>query len=468
MAQSGTGNSVPGRDRLADRLAREVTERGGFRHLRALQNAADENGGNRGAGTPGYAASAAYVTSRLTAAGYRVRYQRFAFPDFLPVRETAAETAPVRRRLHPLMARFSPPTPPGGLRAPLAVLPGQGCTAEEYERAGARSRIALVRGEECELTVKQRAAARAGVRAVLMNVGAPGPTMNLRYRMKPPTAGLIPSAALSRGESELLAADAARGPGPVSLHLTLRGRHVRTSTFNVLADTPTGRPDRTVVLGAHLDSVPEGPGADDNASSAAMVLETALRLAHHWPEVRHRVRFAFWGAEERGLVGSQHYVDRLDAAGRRDQALDLNFETIGAPNYARLVYDGDDSEGTGAGQGPPGSAAIEREFTGYFAARGLPTAALDFDGRSDFGPFIAAGIPAGGGSGGYNHLKTPAWQRLFGGTAGQYLDPCYHQTCDTADGISRTLFGQFGAAMAHATGRFAQDLGGVPDVRRRR
>ncbi|MBR7672657.1 M20/M25/M40 family metallo-hydrolase [Streptomyces daliensis] len=459
--ESPEPHSPPLSQSLAERLEREVTETAAFRHLRAFQRTADRHGGNRGPGTPGYSASADYVRDRLSEAGYHVRFQEFTFPDFVQTRETAVSSAPDRRReLHPYMARFSPSTPAGGLRAELTVVPGQGCAPEEYEAAGARGRIALVRGEECSLTDKQRAAAQAGVRLLLMNIGAPGSGMNLRHRMKPPEAGVIPSASLSRGESEQLAADAAGGR-TVTLRVVLRGKHVRTRSFNVLADTPTGRADRTVVLGAHLDSVPEGPGIDDNASSAAMVLETALRLAPHAGQVRNRVRFAWWGAEERGMVGSQHYVDQLSAEERDAIALNLNFETIGAPNYARMVYDGDDSDGTGAGPGPPGSAAIEEEFTRYFARRGLPTVGLDFDGRSDFGPFIEAGIPAGGGSGGYNHVKTPEWQRLFGGRAGQYLDPCYHQTCDTTGNIDRTLFGQFGDAMAYVTGRFARDLSGV-------
>ncbi|MBZ4318322.1 M28 family peptidase [Streptomyces huiliensis] len=446
-------------ERLAGRLASEVTTAGAWRHLEAFQRAADEHGGVRAVGTEGYDASAHYVTRRLTEAGYRVRVQRFSFPDSLPVAQTARVTAPDPRDLHPLLARFSPATPDGGWRGRLAVLPGNayGCGAADYA-GDVRGHAVLARYGGCDLARKSELAAAAGAAALLVNVDQQPAEMNIRSTVRPPAVARVPTANLPRGEAERLAADAARGP--VELFLDLRGRAVTTESYNLLADTPTGRADRTVVLGSHLDSATEGPGLNDNGSSAAMVLETALRLAPHRDQVRNRVRFAFWGAEEEGMIGSGHYVAQLSAQERRETALVLNFETIASPNYARMVY-----HGTGAV--PPGTDTVEKVFTDRFARRGLPTVPLEFDGRSDFAPFMAAGIPAGGGSAGYNHLKTPEWQRLFGGTAGQLTDPCYHQTCDDLSHLDRTILGQFGDAMAWATARFAVDVSDVGAVRAR-
>ncbi len=65
---------------------------------------------------------------------------------------------------------------------------------------------------------------------------------------------------------------------------------------------------------------------------------------------------------------------------------------LGSPNLVRFVYDGDESESTDDPIAPPGSAEIEALFTNYFAGRGLATGPTAFDGRSDYGPFIAAGI----------------------------------------------------------------------------
>ncbi|MFI0737414.1 M28 family peptidase [Streptomyces sp. NPDC021100] len=446
-------------ERLAGRLASEVTAAGAWRHLEAFQRAADEHGGIRAAGTAGYDASARYVTRRLTEAGYQVRVQRFSFPDSVPVAQTAQVTAPDPRVLHPLLARFSPATPDGGWRGRLAVLPrnAYGCDAADYA-GDVRGQAVLARYGGCDLPRKTELAAAAGVAALLVNVDQQPADMNIRSTVRPPAVARVPTANLPRGEAERLAADAARGP--VDLFLDLRGRAVTTDSYNLLADTPEGRPDRTVVLGSHLDSATEGPGLNDNGSSAAMVLETALRLAPHRDQVRNRVRFAFWGAEEEGMIGSGYYVGQLGDRERRETALVLNFETIASPNYARMVY-----HGTGAV--PPGTDTVEKVFTDRFARRGLPTVPLEFDGRSDFAAFMAAGIPAGGGSAGYNHLKTPEWQRLFGGTAGELTDPCYHQACDTLSHLDRTILGQFGDAMAWATARFAVDVSDVGTARGR-
>ena len=69
---------------------------------------------------------------------------------------------------------------------------------------------------------------------------------------------------------------------------------------------------------------------------------------------------------------------------------------VGSPNYTFGVYDGDDSAAEGSVPARPGRRQIEDVFEAYFAARGEPTKAADFSGRSDYGPFIAVGIPAGG------------------------------------------------------------------------
>ena len=123
----------------------------------------------------------------------------------------------------------------------------------------------------------------------------------------------------------------------------------------MLADTPGGRADRTVIVGAHLDSVAEGPGINDNGSGSAAILETALQMAELGIQPTNRVRFAFWGGEEDGLIGSDYYVSQLDARALKQHAVNLNFDMVGSPNFVRFVYDGDGSA-FGA-TGPNGSRA---------------------------------------------------------------------------------------------------------------
>jgi Zn-dependent M28 family amino/carboxypeptidase len=197
----------------------------------------------------------------------------------------------------------------------------------------------------------------------------------------------------------------------------------------VLAESTSGDDSNTVMAGAHLDSVGAGPGIQDNGSGSAALLEVAEQMAKVNP--RNQVRFAWWGAEESGLVGSTFYVNSLSQKQQDDIALYLNFDMIGSPNHVFFVYDGDDSDGEGAGPGPEGSAQIEEFYEDFYTNRGLPFKGTDFSGRSDYGPFIAVGIPAGGLFTGAEGIKTAEEAALWGGTAGDQYDPCYHLACDT-------------------------------------
>ena len=143
------------------------------------------------------------------------------------------------------------------------------------------------------------------------------------------------------------------------------------------------------------------------------------------------MRFAWWGAEESGLIGSTQYVAGLSEAEKDKIALYLNFDMVGSPNHVFFVYDGDDSDATGAGAGPEGSAQIEKTFEAFFTKVGEPFKGTDFSGRSDYGPFIANGIPSGGLFTGAEGVKTAEEAAIWGGTAGQQYDPCYHLACDT-------------------------------------
>jgi aminopeptidase S len=228
------------------------------------------------------------------------------------------------------------------------------------------------------------------------------------------------------------------------------GRQVET--FSILADTQ-GSADHTVVVGGHLDSVPEGPGINDNASGVAAVLETALWMAETGIKPANRVRFAFWGGEEDGLAGSQHYVDGLSDSEIRQTALNLNVDMVASPNGVLSVHDGDGSD-VGDG-GPDGSQEIEAVLFRYFQENSLPAETTPLDGGSDYAPFLEAGIPGGGLFTGDVESKTAAQVQSFGGEAGKDLDPCYHKSCDTIRNTNAELLKEMSGALAYATVAFA-------------
>lgn len=222
---------------------------------------------------------------------------------------------------------------------------------------------------------------------------------------------------------------------------------------NVLAESRTGDPNNVVMLGAHLDSVQRGPGINDNGSGSAVLLEVAEQYAKVKP--LNKVRFAWWGAEEAGLIGSIAYVNGLSQEERDKIQLYLNFDMVGSPNHVFFIYDGDDSDGVGAGPGPAGSGEIERTFEDYFNLVGQPFKGTDFTGRSDYGPFIANGIPSGGLFTGAEGVKTVEEAAIWGGTAGQQYDPCYHLACDTYDNNNNHALNINSDAVAYALALYA-------------
>ncbi|MCA1691854.1 MAG: M28 family peptidase, partial [Actinobacteria bacterium] len=153
---------------------------------------------------------------------------------------------------------------------------------------------------------------------------------------------------------------------------------------------------------------------------------------------------------------------------REDIAVMLNFDMVGSPNFVRFVYDGDNSAfpvGTNVAAGPPGSGYVEKLFVEYFASRGLASEPTPFSGRSDYGPFIEAGIPAGGLFTGAEEIKTPAQAAIYGGTAGVPYDICYHEPCDTLANVNVTAIDQMSDAAAYAILVLAQNTEGVNGVK---
>ncbi|MFI0411696.1 M28 family peptidase [Actinomadura sp. 3N508] len=467
---AAAGPSAGGRsgDLWLARLLAEST-RGGdaWRHIRVFDRIAARNGGVRATGTPGFEASARYATRVLTAAGYRVHQQQVPYTDYRIDAESAAVTAPATRQVRALVMRWSPVTPPGGLDAHLVVPratagDAAGCSAADYDGLPVAGSIVLVRRGSCGYTAQQRVAAGLGARAMLIYLATPSPDNIYRLHAFNPQAFTIPVASVTQTQAEQLAQEAAQHQ--VRLRLDLRGHEVAGVTTNLFAETRGGGDGRTVMAGAHLDSVTEAPGINDNAAAAAALMATALRLAPHQDKVRHKVRFALWGAEELIDIGSYHYVCNLPPAERAKIALYLNFELIAAPNGVRFVLDGDASEQPpGTPPGPAGSQVVEKVFKDYFDDAGLPYESHDLRAvGSDHEPFMAAGIPVGGLNGGVLGVKTAAQAARFGGTAGQLYDHCYHQPCDTISNLDRRALGENVPAIAWAVGRFALDVSDLP------
>lgn len=457
------------------KLRNAVSVSGILQHERALQQIAYANGGTRASGTPGYAASADYVKQQLAGAGYLVSEQTFTFPFF---RELApaevSQLTPTPTDYESATLTYSGSGDVSGVVVPalnVAVPIGDqppntsaaGCAPADFAPASdTEDQIALVQRGTCDFATKTANAGAAGYDAVLIfNEGQQDQPSDRFGLLTNATLGApvdFPVVGLSYTDGAALVEAARVGEVTARVATATEGDPNATTT-NIIADSPAGNPDKVVVVGAHLDSVTEGPGINDNGSGTAVILETAIQMAKIGVNPRQQVRFAFWGAEESGLLGSEHYVSSLDGDALSKIYANLNFDMLGSPNYVRFVYDGDGSGDPQAG-GPPGSAQIEQIFTDYFTAQGLATAPTAFDGRSDYGPFIAAGIPAGGLFSGAEGIKTDQEAVDFGGVAGQPYDACYHQACDNINNLSTKALFELGDAAAHAVMTLARSKSG--------
>ena len=452
-------------DNNVAKLTQAVTVAGIREHLDAFQAQADANGANRFAGLAGHDASARYVYDRARAAGYDVRFQEFAY-DAAEDLSVLTKTAPPPARPYARFEDFIGATQSvsGDVTAELVAvdlkIPSTGGSTsgcEDADFAGfPAGAIALVQRGTCNFVDKVDNAAEAGAAGVvIMNEGNAPDRTGL---FNPLIAGsTIPTIAATFAAGDELRNGVTNGTTSTTVRVKVAFFIQTLTTRNVIADLPGGSTANTVVVGAHLDSVLEGPGINDNGSGSATILEIAEEMTKVKP--RNHVRFIWFSAEESGLLGSDHYVSQLSEAERDQIAAMLNFDMVASPNFARFVYDGSDP---GA---PAGSGAIEDVFDDYLASRGLAFEPTPFDGRSDYGPFIAAGIPAGGLFTGAEGIKTPAQVALYGGVAGVAYDHCYHQACDTIANVDDIALDQMSDAAAAATITLAQSTVTVNGVR---
>jgi Zn-dependent M28 family amino/carboxypeptidase len=442
--------------RVAEQIAGRVKTDAMMAHLQKLQDIANANGNTRAIGTPGYEASVDYVVGALRDKGFDVQTPEFTF------RDTTSEPGTVTAGTDSFKVRglaYTIGTPPAGVSAPLVVAragdDSPGCTADDYDGLPVAGAVVLVDRGECAFTAKLAAAVGRGAAALIVadneDEKQMGGTLGEATEVK------IPVVSVTKADGAKL-----RGrTGPVTVTLTATVKDI--SVRNVIAQTKTGSTTDVVMAGAHLDSVPEGPGINDNGSGVAAVLETALQMGPQ-PQLRNAVRFAFWGAEEKGLVGSHRYVQSLTLDQLRDIALYLNFDMVASPNAGYFTYDGDQSGPAVPDQQqfrvPEGAAGIERSLVAYLKSVGKTAQDTFFDGRSDYGGFAEAGIPSGGLFSGAEENMNEEQAKLWGGTPHQPFDPNYHKPTDTIEVINRTSLGIQGAGVAYVIALYAAGVDG--------
>lgn len=446
------------------------------RHLENYLQIAKQHDGNRARASGGYAASVAYVLAELREVGHTPRRERFdvsASEVLGPGVMTM--NAPRERKFLPGRNRlrtgdFTPVrgSPPGEVTADVAAVAVQlgannrsvsGCYRWQFDdgRGGSvvAGKIALLQRGDCPFAQKVFQAQSAGARAVVIfNQGDSAKRLGLmrgdldgRFDHGIRIPVVFVTTAVGQELVRLL------DGGRVELTVATDTARRADSVHNVILDLPGERSDEVLVLGAHLDSVSRGPGINDNATGSATLLELAKPLAGCTP--KRTVRFAWWGAEEEGLLGSTAYVSSLDQNEVSSLVGYINLDMLGAPNYAFMLTDGDGSK-TGE-PAPASSGKLEAFFRSDFESEDLSLLEVPYAGRSDDQPFYDAGVGVVMLGAGYDGLKKAEQVFMFGGRAGEPYDPCYHRKCDDLGNVDHEAHETITKSVARAVQHFAID-----------
>ncbi|KAF9125549.1 Leucyl aminopeptidase yscIV [Mortierella sp. GBA39] len=444
----------PPKSPLSDKLTTPAV----FSHLEELYAIALKHNNSRSV-TNGYMASADYVQTQLRKKAHKycdISTQEFKVPVWSELEAPELTSSGIGSIDSHVLYQNKVDFQNFRYGGPSATLKKQsiqgvdnnGCSPKDHKKV--KGKIAVIEeGGPCELWEAAYNAENAGATGVLFyNNPKRKVLLFSRIRITAWKEGdpLISIPVLSITNS--LGSTLLQNQAKVELNLKTVNRMTVEPTINVLCTTRGGDDNDTIVLGAHLDSVPEGPGMVDNGSGSSSLLEIALVLAKNNYRLKNKIVFGWWGAEEIGLLGSRHYVRELvkDHEAKDKIAMNMNFDMLASPNYVPYVHDG--KTAPEALVGP--SSKIDHLLIEYFDSMREGYEYTDMTGGSDFLPFLLEGIPSGGLLTGAGERKTTEQRTLFGGFANAPLDPCYHQSCDTLENVSKRALGLMAQAALHA------------------
>lgn len=427
----------------------QITEAGLRARLDTL-TAVSSGSGFRAVGSPGFDAAADLVAADLRAAGWAVVEDAFTTPSFT---DPGGSSLAMDGRsfgdgdIRPLIF-----APAGDVSGPVVVIdwdpdvpePSRtGCTAADYGDLPDGA-IVLVRSGPCLRRDQVLAAQQAGAGGFVVGYPSAASGDVLRPTLIDPGGLEIPAVAASRPVGDALAAAASTGrTARLSTHASTKP----AATRSIIGERKGSQPDKVVMLGAHLDSVIDGPGLNDNGSGVAALLEIARALSGSRP--RATIRLAFWSGEELGLHGSFRYVTALPQQARSAIVAYLNADMVASPNGFAGVYD-EPSASTG-------STAIRDLLSAAVGRAGAVPVMVDVSRGSDHLAFTQAGIPTGGVFSGAGESVSEQQAAASRSTAGLPADPCYHRPCDDGSDLDLGLARALVAALLDVTVRLSND-----------
>ncbi|ODV82236.1 Zn-dependent exopeptidase [Suhomyces tanzawaensis NRRL Y-17324] len=396
-------------------------------------------------GSPGHRGTVEYVILELKSLGYEVETQEFEALDSHIESFSLLIDGTKPKSLNAL--DLTPPTD-GLAHGNLVLAKNLGCSEDDY--AHVKGGIALIKRGECAFGVKSSNAGKAGaIGAIIYD------DEELRGTLGDPTGHEVPTVSVKVSDVEKYIKALTEDPAKkIEASLFVDSYIKVIKTLNVVAETVEGDHDNVVLLGAHSDSVAAGPGINDDGSGTISLLEVARHLKNF--KVNNAVRFAWWAAEEEGLLGSEWYANHLSEEENKKLRLFMDYDMMASPNYEYQIYDANNVDH------PNGSGDLRDLYIDWYKEKGLNYTFVPFDGRSDYVGFIDNGIPAGGIATGAEGVKTVEGQEKFGGEAGKWFDECYHQLCDDLDNVDYEAWVINTQLIAHSVATYAKDWGTFP------
>ncbi|MFF2445883.1 M28 family peptidase [Neobacillus sp. NPDC058068] len=358
----------------------------------------------RTAGTPGELKGAQYIKSQFEKYGYETELQ--SFPIYDVVRNNVKGIVEIGgQNLNPYVfsGSFS-----GEVTAEVVNV-GKAIAGTVPDSV--KGKIALIeRGDNTFVEKIQNVLDKGAVGVIMYNnTGTSNAFGQASYGQN------IPAVGITRAQGLALVDQIKAGPITAQLKVSGSGLVEKTS-YNVVAKMKPHKNKDTgqiVMIGAHHDSVPGGPGANDDASGVSAVLELA-RVMSNMP-IDTELRFVTFGSEEKGLLGSYHYASTLSDAEADKIVAHFQMDMIGSK----------DAGGDHAANGLimytiDGKKNLVTDLAASAGARTALGEVVPYGqlGRSDHQPFHELGIPAA------LFIHSP-------------LEPWYHTPADTIDKIDK-------------------------------
>ncbi len=443
--------SPTGRPPDARSVAGAITEAGLRARLESLAAATRTSAPFRAVGSAGYDAAADLVAGELRAAGWAVTDDAVADASFADEGGSLLDVGGRSFGAADLLPLIFAPA--GEVEGPVVSIVGdpaaadesaKGCAVAHYGRLPRSDRV----GAEGPGLRRDQVIAAQQAGAAAHRVTPPSPPLVV-YRQ--PSSSRVPG--IPRRPSRGRRPPRSRRRRPVEPRPSRDACPHSARPTRSTSPTAGSEPGVVVMLGAHLDSVIDGPGMNDDGSGVAALLEIARALGGTRP--RATIRLAFWSGEELGLHGSYGYATSLSADGRRAILVYLNADMIGSRNGFAGIY-----SLPGA---PVGSAAVHDLLAAAVGRAGGAAVGVDLGSGSDHAGFVEGGIAVGGVFSGANEPVTVDQAAASGAIAGRPADPCYHLTCDDLANLDTRLARVLTAALADVAVRLANS----PELLRR-